>query len=269
MKSIGRFKLPMLSGDPAETGDEYNDPPRPFIEHLMELRDCIIKCAISWVICELVMIPFAPRVLAWLKAPAGSAQDMVQGLGWTTGVEMIIKIMVWGGTALSMPFLTFFIMRFVFPGLRRSERTLITFCLVASTVLFAGGVWMAYATTLNIAIQILQQINAWMGIPNNIVRVDSHVEFALKMIIAFGLAFQLPLLVLLLGWLGVISSKMLREKRRYSIVIIFTLAMVLTPPDPASQIIMAVPMCFLYEVCIWVIWLREKAKLKKRSHGSD
>jgi sec-independent protein translocase protein TatC len=82
------------------------------------------------------------------------------------------------------------------------------------------------------------------------------------MLIGFGLAFQLPLLMMILGWLGFISSKALRDKRRHAIVIIFILAMVLTPPDPFSQIIMAVPMCLLYEVCIGAIWLREKARLK-------
>ena len=79
------------------------------------------------------------------------------------------------------------------------------------------------------------------------------------MLIGFGLAFQLPLILMALGWIGIITSQMLRDKRRIAIVIIFTLSMILTPPDPLSQIIMAVPMCILYEVCIGAIWLREKA----------
>lgn len=259
---IGRFhfKNPFASNPDADKDDGYNDPPKPFMEHLMELRDCVIKCAVAWVVCEVVMIPFAPRVLAWLKAPAGASASMVQGLGWTAGVEIILQIMLWAGTALSLPFLTYFVMKFIFPGLKRSERSLILFCLVTSTVLFAGGVWMAYAATLRAAIAILQQINTWMGLPNNIVQVNEHVTFSLKIIIAFGLAFQLPLLLLVMGWLGIISSKTLKKQRRLAIVIIFTLAMILTPPDPASQIIMAIPMCFLYELCIWLIWLKEKAR---------
>lgn len=257
---VGRFSLKPKAGAPA---DEYNDPPRPFMEHLIELRDCVIRCAIAWVLCVVVVVPFAPRVTRWLIEPAGTAKDMVQGLDWTSGFDILLKIMLWGGTALSMPFLLFFIMRFVFPGLKRSERTIIVFCLSFSTVLFGGGVWMAYAATLNIAFQILQKINAWMGVKVEILTLDRHVEIVIKTIIAFGLAFQLPLLVLALGWIGLIPSKVLREKRRHAIVAIFVIAMVLTPPDPVSQIIMALPMCLLYEVCIWVIRLRELAKGEK------
>ena len=258
---VGRFSLKPRSGG---AKDEYNDPPRPFMEHLIELRDCVIHCTIAWVLCVVVVVPFAPTITRWLIEPAGSAKDMVQGLDWTSGFDILLKIMLWGGTALSMPFLLFFIMRFVFPGLKRSERSIIVFCLSFSTVLFGGGVWMAYAATLNIAFQILQKLNAWMGVKVEILTLDRHVEIVIKTIIAFGLAFQLPLLVLALGWIGLIPSSVLREKRRHAIVAIFVIAMVLTPPDPVSQIIMALPMCLLYEVCIWVIRLRELAKGKPK-----
>ncbi len=257
---VGRFSMKPKGGAPA---DEYNDPPRPFIEHLIELRDCVIHCTIAWVVSVVVVVPFAPTITRWLIEPAGSSKSMVQGLDWTSGFDILIKIMLWGGTALSMPFLLFFIMRFVFPGLKRSERTIIVFCLSFSTILFGGGVWMAYSATLNIAFQVLKKVNEWMGVKVEILTLDRHVEIVIKTIIAFGLAFQLPLLVLALGWIGLIPSKVLREKRRHAIVAIFIIAMVLTPPDPVSQIIMAVPMCLLYEVCIWVIRLRELGKGEK------
>jgi sec-independent protein translocase protein TatC len=255
---LGRFSLKQKS-----VADEYNDPPRPFLEHLVDLRDCVIKCAISWVVCSLIVVPFVPRIMAFLKSPAEALSEKIQGLNLTVGVDMILRIVFWGGTTLSMPLITYFIMRFVFPGLKRSEKTLILVCLVSSTFLFLGGVWLAYATTLKVAIQVLEQINTWVGLKTDIVRIEDYVSFTMKMLIGFGLAFQLPLLLLALGWLGIISSQMLREKRRVAIVIIFALSMMLTPPDPLSQIIMATPMCVLYELCIWAIWLREKA-IKKR-----
>lgn len=259
---VGRFDLNK------QEGDEYNDPPRPFLEHLLDLRDCVIKCAISWVVCSLIIVPFIPKIIAFLKAPAGASADKIQGLGWTVGVEVILRVVFWGGTTLSLPLITYFILRFIFPGLKRSEKTMILICLVGSTFLFLGGVWMAYATTLDIAIKVLEQITSWVGLKTEIVRIDEHISFTLKMLIGFGLAFQLPLILLALGWLGFISSQALREKRRIAIVVIFTLSMVLTPPDPLSQIIMAIPMCILYEVCIVAIWLREKAIRKKEQGGA-
>ena len=253
---IGRFSIKKKPGQE----DEYNDPARPFIEHLIDLRDCVVRCAIAWLICEIAVIPFAPAVTRWLMAPAAQSQSMIQGLSWTAGFDILIDIMLWGGTALSLPFLLFFILRFVFPGLKHSERTIIVFSLVFSTILFSGGVWMAYAATLNIAFKILQQLNAWMGVKVEIIRLDQHADIVIKTIMAFGLAFQLPMLLLALGWVGIVPSAMLREKRRHAIVIIFIISMILTPPDPVSQIVMAVPMCLLYEVCIWVIRLRELAR---------
>lgn len=257
---VGRFSLKPKAGKPA---DDYDDPPRPFMEHLIDLRDCVIRCAVFWVVCEIAVLPFAPRITQWLLAPAQQSRDMIQGLTWTAGFDILMKIMLWGGTALSLPFLLFFTMRFIFPGLKRSERTIIVFCLFTSTILFGGGVWMAYAATLDIAFRILQQVNAWMGVKVEILTLDKHVEIVIKTIIAFGLAFQLPLLLLVLGWIGIIPSETLRTRRRLAIVIIFVIAMVLTPPDPVSQIVMAVPMCVLYEACIWIIRLRELARGKK------
>jgi sec-independent protein translocase protein TatC len=119
---------------------------------------------------------------------------------------------------------------------------------------------MAYAATLKVAFRVFQQVNAWMHIPVSILTLNEYAGIVMKTIIAFGLAFQLPLLLLALGWIGVISSKSLVAKRRLAIVIIFVISMVLTPPDPVSQIVMAIPMCLLYEVCIWLIRLREKAR---------
>ncbi|MDR2849599.1 MAG: twin-arginine translocase subunit TatC [Verrucomicrobiota bacterium] len=256
---IGRFSVKGLGAD----SEEYNDPPRPFLEHLIELRDCMLHCAAAWVLCTIVVVPFAPRITKWLLAPAGLSKDMVQGLEWSAGITILLKIMLWGGTVLSLPFLLFFILRFVFPGLKRGERTIIVFSLAASTVLFGIGVWLAYAQTLQIALQVFQKINEWVGIKVDIVRMDEHVGIVIKMILAFGLALQLPLLLLVLGWIGIIPSAALKKQRRLAIVLIFILAMVLTPPDPVSQIVMAVPMCILYELCIWVIRLRELARGKR------
>jgi sec-independent protein translocase protein TatC len=99
-----------------------------------------------------------------------------------------------------------------------------------------------------------------MGIEQQIITIDTYVPIVLKLIVAFGLVFQMPLVIFVLGCFGMVTSKGLREKRRIAIVIAFVLSMFLTPPDPMSQILMAFPLCILYEISIWAVWLKEKGK---------
>ncbi len=252
----------MLSRFNLKHGDEkFEDPPRPFMEHLIDLRTCLVRCTIVWFAATILVGIYAPEIYNQLVAPFEALREeygvKLEILDFTTGIQLIIKVALWGGAALAFPALLFFVSRFVFPGLKPSERRMIAICLFTSTVLFIGGVFMAYGFTLRIAFKVLIQITQWLTKePMSIIRVENYFEIALKTILAFGLAFQMPLLLLILGWLGIISADTLRAKRRHAIVAIFVIAMLLTPPDPLSQIIMAVPMCLLYELCIILISLR-------------
>lgn len=238
--------------------DERNDPPRPLMEHLLALRDMFIFGALSWVICAIVAGVGTPWILEWLKSPAKDCEEMLQGLDLTTGVSTIISIAGWGGTALAFPFLIYAVLRFVFPALTRREKFVLMTILLVGTGFFLGGSVVAYAKTLPMVVAAFQQINSWVGIPSTIIRIDGYISIVLKTIIAFGLVFQLPLIIFVLGWFGVVSSEALRAKRRIAIVLAFVLSMVLTPPDPMSQIIMAIPLCLLYELSIWAVWVRER-----------
>lgn len=241
-----------------------HDPPRPLLEHLNDLRRCVVGVAASWVLAVVVVVPFCPAILARLSAPLAAAGvvpgDLLRGMRLESGFAVMLDIMVWGGTALSLPVALFFVVRFVFPGLTRSERRAVAGSLFLSGGLFASGVWLCYAWILPKAIQGFMGVNDWLGFKLGPIVLEGYVDIVLKMILAFGLAFQLPLLLLLLGWIGVLSASMLRSKRPYAIVAIFVLAAILTPPDAVSQIAMAAPMCLLYEVCIVLIWLRERAR---------
>ncbi|MBQ3672455.1 MAG: twin-arginine translocase subunit TatC [Kiritimatiellae bacterium] len=240
--------------------DARNDPPRPLLAHLTALRDALVFAAVAWAACFIVAAVFSPSIFAWLKAPAMQYAESIEGLDLTSGFSAAMSIGVWGGTALSFPFLAYALLRFVFPALTRREKAVILFILVFGSSLFAAGVVLAYEKTLPLVVRTLQTINGWIGLPVETIRIEGYISIILKTIIAFGLVFQLPLILLVLGWFGLVTSAGLRAKRRVAIVLAFVLGMLLTPPDPMSQIAMAVPLCLLYELSIVLVWLRERMR---------
>ena len=242
--------------------DERNDPPRPLLEHLLALRDMIVFGAVAWVACATICAICTPWIMAWLKSPAGEDGKLLQGLDLTSGVSAIISIAGWGGTALAFPFIIYAILRFVFPALTNREKFVILAIMIVGTFFFLGGVVMAYEKTLPMIVVAFQAINRWVGFEMEILRIENYISIVLKTIIAFGLDIKLTLILFVLGWFGILTSKVLREKRRVAIVLSFFLAMFLTPPDPMSQIFMAVPLSLLYELSIWAIWLKEKSSFK-------
>ena len=222
----------------------------------------IVFGAVAWVACATICAICTPWIMAWLKSPAGEDGKLLQGLDLTSGVSAIISIAGWGGTALAFPFIIYAILRFVFPALTNREKFVILAIMIVGTFFFLGGVVMAYEKTLPMIVVAFQAINRWVGFEMEILRIENYISIVLKTIIAFGLVFQLPLILFVLGWFGILTSKVLREKRRVAIVLSFFLAMFLTPPDPMSQIFMAVPLALLYELSIWAIWLKEKSSFK-------
>ena len=241
--------------------DAYNDPPRPFLEHIQALRSCLINALLAWVSCCIVAGVFSPTVLRWLEAPA---QELIEtgnfeivSMNITGGFSQIMSIAMWGGTALSFPFVMYFLLRFVFPALTKREKIAILFFLLAGTVFFGVGVVFAYGQLAPNVVRFFNLVNSWVGLSVTKIQIENYVPLILKLVLAFGLVFQVPLLLFVLGWLGVISSDSLRRWRRFAIVLAFFLGMVLTPPDPMSQILMAVPLILLYELSIWGVYFRE------------
>ena len=239
--------------------DARNDPRKPLLEHLLALRDMLVFSAVAWAVCVIVAGVFSPQVLGWLKSPAAASEEMLQGLDLTSGFSTMMAIALWGGTALSFPFLVYALLRFVFPALTRREKVVLMTILVMGSGLFLVGVALAYGKTLPLVVSAFQSINEWVGLPVTTIRIEGYISIVLKTIIAFGLVFQMPLVIFVLGWFGLVTSAALREKRRIAIVLAFVLAMFLTPPDPMSQLVMAIPLCLLYELSIWTVWLKERS----------
>lgn len=253
--------------------DAYDDPPRPFFEHIVALRSCIMHAAIAWVVCCIIVGVFSPTVLKWLQAPATALQEAgkikIVSLNLTGGFGQIMSIGMWGGTALSYPVVMYFILRFIFPALTRKEKAAILFFLLAGAFLFIVGVGFAYGQLAPNVVGFFDMVNRWVGLSVTEIQIENYVPLIMKLILAFGLVFQIPLILLVLGWLGVITSETLRKYRRFAIVLAFFLGMTLTPPDPMSQLLMAVPLCLLYEVSIWIVWLKEKASFSSDSDEEE
>ena len=242
----------------------FQDKPKPLLEHLDNLRTALLWCSAVLVLGMIVAIPFAPLIFRVLRAPLANVTDyptqFLRSLEITGGFSIAMQMVFWSGLLFSAPFLAFFIARFVFPGLTRHERKAIIGGMVLAVTLFALGVVLGYFITLPVALRIMFRLHDWLGIRAEWT-ANSYVSFSMRLLIAFGLAFDLPIVVLILGYLGLLSSDLLRTKRRHAIVIILIVAMILTPgPDVFSQLIMGIPMILLYELCIWMIWFFEKKK---------
>lgn len=246
--------------------ENAGDHPRSLLEHLEELRKCVMRCLLVWGLCVLAVGPFCPQVLAWLQAPLATAghdpHALITVMTVDAGIAFVFKTMLWGGTILSLPLLLFFISRFVFPGLRPVERRWVVGVLIVAGVFFVAGVATCYRFVVPLGLEALLAVDRWLGVSFGPLRLDDYAKIVFQMVLAFGLAFELPLLLMILGWMGVVSARFLREKRRHAIVINFAIAMLLTPPDAVSMVLMGVPLCLIYEVCILLIRARELARGK-------
>ena len=167
-------------------------------------------------------------------------------------VKMWLMVTFFGGLLISMPLLVFFIGIFVMPGVRDVERKVMGRISFFSAGLFLLGVFMGYKVTLPLALGFMLKVGGALG-GESIWFYNKYIAFTLQLLLGFGLAFQLPIVILLLGRMGLVSSTQLREKRRHVIVGLLILAMLLTPPDVLTQLLMAAPLILLYELCIWFL----------------
>lgn len=239
-----------------------NDKPKPFLQHLEELRWTIARCLGVLIIAMAICLPLAPAIFKLLCAPlarvSAHPEMFLRSLEVTGAISITLQLVVWSGVIISAPLILFFIGDFVFPGLTRRERRFARATGVFAFFLFVLGVGLGYFITLPIALKVFFTIHGWLGLQAEWT-APSYVSFAMQLLLLFGLAFELPVVLIGLGYFRIISSAFLRSKRRHAIVAILVLAMLLTPgPDVFSQVIMAIPMILLYELCVWVVWLFER-----------
>ena len=243
-----------------------HDNPVSFLDHLEELRFTLIRCLLAATAGFLLALPCTPAILRLLTRPLtdpGSPCSAVtlQSIHVAGAFLLAMKTAGVTGLLLSAPLLLFFLGRFIFPGLTPRERRAILSAGGAATILFFIGALTAYHTTLRMAIQVMLHVHHWLGITPGWT-MESYIGFCLSLLLAFGFTFQLPVILLTLGSLGILSSAQLRAKRPHVITGLFILAMLLTPPDVFTQLMLALPMILLYEGCIWILFLFERKNNK-------
>ena len=242
-----------------------DDSAMPFLDHLEELRGTLIRSLAVLALGIAVALPLTPQVLELLKMPLGDlvpdADTFLFSMNPTGAFTSMLRMGFWVGILFSAPFLVFFIGRFIFPGLTGKERKAVITASGFSVILFVGGVLLGYIVTLPVAVGVMHRIHEWYGIEPKWT-VNSYVVFTIHLLVGFGLAFQMPVVVMALGHLGLVESAQLRKKRSHVFVGLLVLAMFLTPPDPFTQLIMALPLYLLFEMCIWLLWARERRQRK-------
>ncbi|MDD5483901.1 MAG: twin-arginine translocase subunit TatC [Kiritimatiellae bacterium] len=238
------------------------DEPKPFLQHLEELRRTILWSLAVLILAMLVALPFAPVIFRLLCAPLAKItahpEIFLRSLEITGAFAIVLRLLFWGGLILSAPVILFLIGGFVFPGLTASERKTVRLAGVFAFFLFMLGVALGYFLTLPIALKVFFALHGWLGIQAEWT-ATSYTTFCMQLLLLFGLAFELPVAIMVLGYFNVVSSSFLRSKRRHAVVVILILAMILTPgPDVFSQLIMALPMFLLYEISVWIVRLFER-----------
>ncbi len=251
-----------------------DDEPKSFLEHLEELRGAIIWTVGVFIACFAAACCFVPRIMTFLAGPLGGIKGIDPAtflISYDVSEPFMIwmKVGLWSGLIVALPIIVFIIGNFVIPGLTLKERRVLRIALGISALLFASGVWLCYNWTLPVALKVMYWIPEKINITVPGWTVGSYTIFVLRLLLAFGLAFELPVVVYALGSLGIISSKKMREKRRHVVVGLLVLAMVLTPQDPWTMLMMAVPLICLFEISVWLVKMHELRAKKKSVEEAD
>ena len=251
----------------------FRDPPesessKPFLEHLEDLRWTIVKMAIVLVAAMALCFAFRQRLVLVLQRPlyeVGVQAGALRAMGITDSITISFHLAFYAGIVLSFPLLLYFIAQFVLPALTAVEKRFLLPAIGVSFALFLIGVFCCYYWLLPKTILFFFHDTESLGwIPTW--TVQDYYSFVTRFVLGFGLAFELPVVVLALVRFGLVTYAFMARTRPYAIVLIFVLATIITPtPDVLTLVAMSLPMCLLYESCIWIAWFMQRKAARAAS----
>lgn len=240
--------------DSLKKDDELAGSEQPFVQHLVELRDRLVKAilSIAVVAVALAVYPGPGALYDLLAAPLVAHLAPGSTLIATSVISPFmvpLKVLMMAAFLIALPVVLYQLWAFVAPGLYSHEKKLVLPLVVSSTVLFFVGVAFSYFFVFGRVFAFIQSFA-----PKSITAspdIEAYLSFVLSMFLAFGMAFEVPVVVVVLARMGIFSIQKLKDFRGYFVVLAFIIAAIVTPPDVVSQLALAIPMCLLYEIGIW------------------
>ena len=248
-----------------------NDRDLPILEHLVELRNRVVWSALATLISVAICFAYVGPIWDFLVAPLNQALEATGKGSLAThdvfeGIITQLKVSLLAGILLASPIISYQIWKFIFPALTEKEASLVLPVSFASTLLFAGGVTFGYSVIFEYLFPFALEVTA--DNVEAVLSINSYLGTSTKLLLAFGLSFQLPVVVFMLSKLGLVHHRDMMTFFRYAVVIILIISALLTPPDPLSQMLMAIPLIALYGVSIIIAFIFSTKEMDPPSEES-